>query len=70
MLIGSGRDLRIEVCGSNQCNKSKLSITFTLIFLLNGYTQAARRSASVIKVGVISMGVCLSRCLKKSLLRL
>ena len=33
---------------------------FTLTFLLNGYTQATRWSASVIKVGVDGVGICIS----------
>ena len=40
---------------------------FTLTFLLNSYTQATRRSASVIKVGVEGISVCVLRCLKEDL---
>ena len=45
VIIGGGHVFRIEVHCSNQPNKSKLSciaITFTLTFLINSCTQAAR----------------------------
>ena len=61
VIIGDECGLRIEACHRNQPNKGKLlHFMSTLIFLLNGYTQATRRSASVIKVGVDGVGICIS----------
>ena len=57
---------RVARC-RNQPNKIKL-LLYKLLFLLNnGCTQATRRGASVIKVGVVGLHVHVSRCLKEEL---
>ena len=51
-------------------NKSKLSLYshyFHVKILLNSCVQAARRSISVAKVGVVYVGVHVLRCLKERL---
>ena len=45
-----------------------IAVTFILTFILNSCTQAARRSISVIKMGVVCVGIHVSRCLKEELL--
>ena len=39
-----------------------IAVTFTLTFLLSSCMQAARRSTSVIKVGVACEGIHVLRC--------
>ena len=58
VIIGGGHGLRIKANRNNQPNN---------IFLLNSCAQAGTRSASVIKVGLVCLGVHLSRRLKKQL---
>ena len=63
VIIGGGRGLKVEACHRNQPNKGTLLLhkpllTYTLTFLLNSCTQATRRNVSVIKVGVMCMGLC------------
>ena len=68
--IGDERDLRIEASHRNQPNKSKLSLyklLFSLNIPLNGYTQVQRRRASVIKVGMVDVDVCVLSHLKEEL---
>ena len=60
----------IEVCHSNQPYKSKLSLynryyRFSIPF--NSYTQAARRKASIIRVGVVCVCIRVLKCLKQEL---
>ena len=52
LVIGDGRGLRIKERCRNQPNKSNIVyvVIFPLTLLLNGCTQATRRSASVIWV--------------------
>ena len=73
VIIGGGRGFKISVRHSNQPNRSKLllySRYFTLTFPLNSCAQAARQSTSVVKVGVVYVGVHVLRCLKEGWLRL
>ena len=68
VIIGGGCGLRIKhiiVINLIRVSYCCIAITFTLTFLLNSCTQAARWSASAIKMGVVCMGVCVSRCLKE-----
>ena len=44
-----------------------MAVTFTLAFLLNSCTQTARQNVSVIKVGVVGVGIHVSKCLKEEL---
>ena len=71
VVIGDGRGLTVEMCCRNQRNRSKLSlytaVTFTLTILLNSCTQATRWNVSVIKVGVVCMGIRILRPLKEEL---
>ena len=72
VVISDDHGLGIEACYRKKPNKNKLHITaqavvFTLTLLLNSCTQATRWSSSVIKVGVVSVGVHISRCLKVEL---
>ena len=71
VIIIDGPGLRIEAHHGNQPNKSKLLLYklffFILTFLSNGCTEASRRSASVMKMGVVGVGICVLRCLKEEL---
>ena len=65
--IGDGHGLRIEMHGKNQPNKIKLLLykqLFSLDIPLNGYIQATRCRASVIKVGMVDLDICILSHLK------
>ena len=69
VIIVGGRGLLIEVpvvvISLTKVNYRCVAITLT--FLLSSCTQAARWSTSVIKVGVVYIGVHILRCLKQEL---
>ena len=68
--IISRRGLRIEACCRSQPNKSKLALYKPLHRLYSHLKQpyiGNKMNASVIKVGVVCMGVHVSRHLKEEL---
>ena len=67
VVISDGHGLRIKVRGRNQPNKIKLLLykqLFSLDIPLNSCTQATRCRASVIKVGMVNLDVCVLSHLK------
>ena len=62
VVIDGGHDLTVEARCINQPNKSKLSLYKPF---LNSSTQAKKRNASVIMVGVVCVGLYVSRHLKE-----
>ena len=60
-----GVALRVEACRRNQPNKSNLLLYKPLLSLQHSCTQATRRNASVIKVGVLRVVVGILRHLKE-----
>ena len=69
--IISRHGLRIDTLCKNQPNKSKLALhNLAVNPLLTLIHKVTRRSASVIKVGVLYVGVCISRHLKEERLEL
>ena len=65
-----GRDVSIYTRRGNQPNKSKLALYnryFTIIVIYNSCSEVTRRSASVIKVGVVDIDVRVSSHLKEEL---
>ena len=63
VIIGDGCGLR-----SIETNLIRLSchVLYKLLFL-NSCTQATKQSTSVRKVGMVGIGVCVSKCLKEQL---
>ena len=66
--IVSRRGLRIEACRRNQPNKSKLALYKPLLRLCSHLKQpyiSNKTNTSVIKVGMVRVGVHISRRLKE-----
>ena len=68
--ISSGRDVNIYTRHGNQPNKGKLALYKPLIHCnsrLNSFSKVTKRSASVIKVGVVDVDVHILSHLKEVL---
>ena len=67
--ISSGCDVSIYTHRGNWPNKSNLTLYKLLLHCnshLNSCSEVTQRSASVIKVGVVDVDVCVSSHLKKN----
>ena len=67
--IGSGRDVSIYTHCGNQPSKSKLALYNPLLHCnsKSSCSEVTRWSASVVKVGVVDVDVCVSSHLKEEL---